>query len=113
MKLLLAASAFLLSLLILSSFEIPFFWKLVASGIVAFGIFFGFDSHQINAVDEHKVNSANKDVPTDLSDYIPINEYNKKHGMPTNEIKEKISSGELNGVFANGIWYIHSDEMRD
>ena len=111
MKYILATSAFFLSLLILNSFDIPFFWKIVASGIVASGIFFGFDSHKINDVDESAINANLNDIPDDLSDYVLINEYNKKHGMPTNDIKEKITSGELNGIFANGIWYIHSDEM--
>lgn len=113
MKYILTITAFLLVVLLLGQFEFPFFWKIIAAGIVALGIFFAFESHHVPGAANVDLNgqTALKDTPSDLSHYLPINEYNKKHGVPTNKIKEKISNGELKGAQVNGIWYIHTDEM--
>ena len=115
MKYLLAITAFLITIVILGSFEFPVFWKIIAAGIVALGIFFAFDSHNIDQSPGtgDSIKSLNLGPSDDLANYLPINEYNKKFGMPTNKIKDKISAGELNGARVNGIWYIHADEMQN
>jgi len=113
MKYALTIIAFVLVVLVLAQFEFPLFWKIIAAAIVALGIFFAFESHHVPAsadADQYG-QTASKNVPSDLSHYLPINEYNKKHGMPSNDIKQKISNGELKGAQVNGIWYIHADEM--
>lgn len=113
MKYLLALAAFVITLFFLGSFAFPFFWKVVAGAIVAMGIFFAFDSHHNIGTEMSDTGSNNPpEESIDLSQYLPINEYNKKFGTPTNEIKEKIIAGNLKGTRANGIWYIHSDEIK-
>lgn len=114
MKILLTAVSFLITLAIVSMLEIPLFWKIMAAVIVSFGVFFAFDSHHSSELSgpQNKPDAPSIEA-SELENYLPINEYNKKFGVASSIIKEKISDGELNGAVANGIWYIHKDELKD
>ena len=113
MKIIFTTASFLITLGIVSSLDLPLFWKLIASVIVSFGVFFAFDN-QSPGITDHQPDSESASVDaSELDDYLPINEYNKKFGVATNDIKEKISSGELKGAVVNSIWYIHKDELHN
>lgn len=112
MKYLITIAAFTATLIIMLQFEFPLFWQVIAAVITSMGVFFGFTGDQSMTSHSDTDQSSNFATVNDINDYVPINEYNKKHGVATEVIKQKISDGELKGTRYNGIWYIHRDEIK-